>query len=309
MVAGIVFNKANAQVLDTATWQIVTDPQGFYKNMVTNKIVWYGQAAYTVKIPIQMAMQIDSVKIYTTNKNVTVTNFPDSTKTYTTNKNVTVTNFPDSTKVYTTNKNVTVTNDSIKIYSTDKSVTITNFPDSTRIYLTDRNVTVTNDSLLIYTTNKNVTVTNDSLLIYLTDKNVTISALSPSKDTAIIIKQPLQFTTCDTLNNSDTVQAADTIKSYSLNGKYEYLTVAIQNRSAYTINLYVYAISSCGDTAILGVRKLSNYTDYQYTTTTAGLQDKYLILDPNIETLYIKLGGTTIQYGNKVIITVKGVTR
>jgi hypothetical protein len=234
MVAGIVFNKANAQVLDTATWQIVTDPQGFYKNMVTNKIVWYGQAAYTVKIPIQMAMQIDSVKIYTTNKNVTVTNFPDSTKTYTTNKNVTVTNFPDSTKVFTTNKNVTVTNDSIKIYSTDKSVTITNFPDSTRIYLTDRNVTVTNDSFLIYTTNKNVTVTNDSLLFYTTNKNATITNFSEITN---VYKVKYSIGVYDTVgvDGLDTLSrlfdANDTCNSFSNWGFANWWKITIDNPS------------------------------------------------------------------------------
>lgn len=52
----LAFGSVKSQTLDTSVWTPLYDAQGFYKNMVWNKVEWYGNAAYSVKLPMNMAV-------------------------------------------------------------------------------------------------------------------------------------------------------------------------------------------------------------------------------------------------------------
>lgn len=86
--------------------------------------------------------------------------------------------------------------------------------------------------------------------------------------------------------NSQTLADGDTIKTYSLNGTYEYVYCDLYGGS--TDSVKAYNVTPNGDTVQIAMREVLTYTDYPVASSLS-TKKSYLILDAYINKLLLIL--------------------
>lgn len=104
--------------------------------------------------------------------------------------------------------------------------------------------------------------------------------------------------------NSQTLQDGDTVKSYSLNGKYRYVYCDLYGGS--TDSVKAFNVTPNGDTVQVGLRDIITYTDYPvgYSLST---KKSYLILDAYLNKLLLILCNASYSTSRSVTAGVRGI--
>ena len=105
----------------------------------------------------------------------------------------------------------------------------------------------------------------------------------------------------------DTLETGDSIKTYTLSGKYSYVTVTARSISPSGVVDTLHAFNVFSDTSKIAMRKIQNFADDSLGVIPAGKTFNFFLLDPYISTLRLVRTTRVWQAGWRLIITIKAI--